>query len=724
MALRARIGDHAGRADCLSSVGTVLMGMGRLPEALEKYNAALATFQRLKDQEGIAIALNNVATVERTMGEFGQAKRHHEEALEILRRFGEKRNVAMAIANIGTVDDALEQWDAARARFAEALVMMRALGDKPGEAFVLSNLGVTQKKQGEYEAALRTFEAALQIYRAVGNRRASIDLLINTSATLRRLGRLEDAQRAQDEAAALLTEVHDLPASARIAWGNAQLQFQRGRFQETLALVDKGLAIVNEVVGGLAGGESAGVRDTFAGLFDIGYRAALAAGDPNALVGLVERGRAGSLREALGSRAELEAAVIPAGLLAELEAARGAQASAYRATRRAQQRRIRKAMREGKAAYEKARLEVTRVTKRIEREAKRSAGVTLSDPDSLAEIQARLDSGSVLLYYLITSESCFAIVVRKEQARIVKLASVPQLDAALDALFDGDLAIDPKATGSLEKLVVEPLGLAEDVRRVLVSPMGRLGYVPFGLLMPGRTVAYMPSGTTEGQLRSEVASSGSGILALGDPSYGTSTKARARGGWGPLTQLPGTREEVERVGTVRLLGDQASETGLRAAIDAKAGARWRAVHFACHGLVDVVRPHLSALALTADKRSDGFLTAMEIHGLKLPADLVVMSACETGKGRTYRTEGIVGLTSAFIFAGSPRVICSLWKVDDAATQALMIKFYELWNPKQGAALSAAVALKQAQAYIRDHPKQPKWKHPYYWAAWVLWGLPD
>ena len=74
-----------------------------------------------------------------------------------------------------------------------------------------------------------------------------------------------------------------------------------------------------------------------------------------------------------------------------------------------------------------------------------------------------------------------------------------------------------------------------------------------------------------------------------------------------------------------------------------------------------------------------------------------------------------------LFAGAPRVLCSLWKVDDEATQALMIKFYELWNPKEGEGLAAPEALKQAQAHVRA---QEKWKHPYYWAAWVLWGLPD
>ena len=150
--------------------------------------------------------------------------------------------------------------------------------------------------------------------------------------------------------------------------------------------------------------------------------------------------------------------------------------------------------------------------------------------------------------------------------------------------------------------------------------------------------------------------------------------------------------------------------------------RWRAVHFACHGVVDPVRPLRSSLVLTADDDNDGFLTALEVLRMQIPADLAVLSACETGTGKLVGGEGIVGLTRAFMYAGTPRVLCSLWKVDDEATAALMTKFYEVWNPKDGKpGLPTAEALRQAQEYVRT---QERWKHPYYWAAWVLWGLPS
>jgi CHAT domain-containing protein len=146
----------------------------------------------------------------------------------------------------------------------------------------------------------------------------------------------------------------------------------------------------------------------------------------------------------------------------------------------------------------------------------------------------------------------------------------------------------------------------------------------------------------------------------------------------------------------------------------------RAVHLACHGHLDTEMPLLTGLVLSHRE----VLSLDHVYRLRVPADLVVLSACETGKGKLLRGEGVMGLVRAFFFAGAPRVICSLWKVDDEATRALMVEFYELWNPPSEAdrpALPAAMALKQAQEFVGSHEK---WKHPYYWAAWVLWGLPD
>ena len=143
---------------------------------------------------------------------------------------------------------------------------------------------------------------------------------------------------------------------------------------------------------------------------------------------------------------------------------------------------------------------------------------------------------------------------------------------------------------------------------------------------------------------------------------------------------------------------------------------WRALHLACHGLSDTERPTLSSLALTPAEGDDGLVTVLDVFRMTAEADLVVLSACQTGRGNVVQGEGIIGFTRAFMFAGASRVIVSLWKVDDAATHALMVKFYELWKTKP-----AATALREAQEFVKGHEK---WRHPYYWAAWQLWGLPE
>jgi CHAT domain-containing protein len=144
------------------------------------------------------------------------------------------------------------------------------------------------------------------------------------------------------------------------------------------------------------------------------------------------------------------------------------------------------------------------------------------------------------------------------------------------------------------------------------------------------------------------------------------------------------------------------------------------VHFATHGLIDSVHPELSGLVLSLVDREgraqDGFLPAFEVFNLNLPADLVVLSACRTALGKDIRGEGLVGLTRAFMYAGTPRVVASLWKVDDSATAELMKRLYAgMLGPKR---LRPAAALRAAQLGLwRDKA----WSAPYYWAAFVLQG---
>jgi CHAT domain-containing protein len=148
-------------------------------------------------------------------------------------------------------------------------------------------------------------------------------------------------------------------------------------------------------------------------------------------------------------------------------------------------------------------------------------------------------------------------------------------------------------------------------------------------------------------------------------------------------------------------------------------AQFRYLHFATHGLLDSVHPELSGLVFsTVDEHGrprDGLLRLHEIFGLRLHADLVVLSACQTALGREIKGEGLVGLTRGFMYAGAPRVIATLWNVDDRATAELMRHFYQSLLKEHS---TAAVSLRAAQLTLMQ---DPRWSSPYYWAGVVLQG---
>jgi CHAT domain-containing protein len=168
----------------------------------------------------------------------------------------------------------------------------------------------------------------------------------------------------------------------------------------------------------------------------------------------------------------------------------------------------------------------------------------------------------------------------------------------------------------------------------------------------------------------------------------------------------------------KALGFEAS----RATINRTDLSRYRIVHFATHGIVDYQHPELSGLVLSlVDEKGnpqDGFLRMHDIYNLKLPVDLVVLSACNTGLGREVKGEGFIGLTRSFMYAGAGGVVASLWKVDDDATAEFMKHFYESIFQK---GMTPAAALREAQIAMWQ---QPRWQSPYYWAAFVIQGKYD
>ncbi len=723
-------GDKRGAAGTLANIGAVHQRLGDYARALSIYEDALELLQELGDEKRIVAALANTALVHQELGHYAKALAMLEGALERQQTLDDKQGVATTLGNIGNIHQSLGDRAKALSFHERALRQRRALGDKWGVALSLSNIGVVQEHLGEPAKALATLELALEQKRALGDKRGAAMTLRHIGRVHLALGDHAKARRALERSVSAARSLRAAPILVTALKRLAHLHLAMGKPSRALARAREALREAEGLLGGLDGEQGATARGQHTNLFAVGVLAAAREGEPAEALTFLESGRAGSLLDALDKREALrwKAESLPPDLRQEDREARAAEKVARRAYDRATRRGKLIASRAAATVLSDATERVRAIDGRIQRDLKKrlkqQAGLFYPRPKTIYDIQDALEADQALVLYGLCLDEALALVLRPDGERIVELGKASDVQAACAALDASDADVDPaKALAALKALLVDPLKLGKDVKQVMVSPEGPLCYVPFGALFQ-QTVAMTPSGTTHVLLLDEEREAGTGVLSLGSPDYsGVSDRAKAiyyRGR--SLSPLPATAPEATTVGTVSLIGAKASEAGLRVSL--KEQKRWKAVHFACHGLIDVDRPMLSSLALSRAGEDDGFLTALEVLRMQIPADLAVLSACETGRGRVVKGEGILGLTRAFMFAGAPRVICSLWKVDDAATKALMVRFYELWNPKDGKkGLGAAAALRKAQAFVRDHPNG-KWKHPYYWAAWVLWGLPN
>ena len=335
-----------------------------------------------------------------------------------------------------------------------------------------------------------------------------------------------------------------------------------------------------------------------------------------------------------------------------------------------------------------------------------------------------------------------------------------------------------EASSQLSRMVIDPVASLLGEKRVLVVADGALRLTPFALLqLPAKSepadaktsrllideheIVSLPSASVLAVQRRElqgrktapyavavlanpvfdssdprlrnVKKTGTGQSEAGkqtkltgslssDPSTGGKRLSESVMGATTVSWLPHSREEakaiedvVPRGQTMLALDFKAS----RATATSQTLSQYRIVHFATHGITDPDHPELSGIILSLvdenGAKQDGYLRLHEIYNLKLPAELVVISACESGVGKQLKGEGLIALTRGFMYAGAARVVASLWKVDDAATAALMTEFYKEMFTK---AKKPAAALRAAQLTIST---QTRWHDPYFWAGFIIQG---
>jgi CHAT domain-containing protein len=365
-----------------------------------------------------------------------------------------------------------------------------------------------------------------------------------------------------------------------------------------------------------------------------------------------------------------------------------------------------------------------------------------------------LSRDGVLLEYLLGEPQSYLIRVSPESAKLYILPAKEKIEGSLRGYLKliSDRALDPRAgIEAAERIgrAIIPLEADESVgnaKALIVIPDGILYYLPFEALrvrdkkgskylIERKVISYCPSATTLAVLKDskDPGKWTKDLLAVGGAIY-EQKRARDDGRLHQreergrtiyqeegvdLSPLPFSKKEVASIAKLFprndvdiLVGNEANEEALK-----KLPLRdYRIIHFACHGFLNERYPFRSALVLSASggpDGDDGFLQMREIYGLTMNAALVVLSACQTGKGLLERSEGPLGLARPFFFAGARAVISSLWPINDEATVNFMREFYKH--------LIGGYSAGEALRFAKERMLGSRWSHPFYWAGFVLQG---
>ena len=331
-------------------------------------------------------------------------------------------------------------------------------------------------------------------------------------------------------------------------------------------------------------------------------------------------------------------------------------------------------------------------------------------PVRISEIQSSLGADETLLEYFQSDGEIYVFVVDRERVKGLRL-DAPDVDREIErfrrALEAPGSTEHERSARDLYARLVEPVESLIRSPKLVVVPHGGLHYLPFnalkstsGFVIDRWSVRYLPSASAMQHIRAESQEPRRSVLAVGNPDAGPAvpklkhaeTEAVEIGGLFPRSKV--------------LVGKEATETTFR-----RLAGEFGYLHVASHGRFDSESPLGSGLLLAADADNDGLLTVDELFTLQLDAEVVVLSACETGLGRLNPGDDMVGLTRGFMYAGARSVVASLWRVDDAATLALMREFYSNLGH-----LTAVEALRAAQVMAKE-----RYGHPFYWAAFQLTG---
>ena len=758
------LGETVRAAQALTNMGVCYRELGELQAALESLDEARALFEEAGQKSWLARALSSQGDVYASLGDPDRAVSFYRSALELRRAVGDRRGEATTLNRLGNGERDRGNVKSALEVHSEALRLAESLDDPRLRASVQFYLGLDHAAIGQKDSAWSSFQRAIAGMEAVGNRLGEAESRLRGAEVLLSSGDSVGATRELGRALKLAKSTGWAAGEAQIHVATARSLMATAEPQRAVRYLDAAIEIAEMLRTRV---EVPGARATLAGTLHKAYelRADLlmARGDIEGAFAISERARARVLLDLLTNSRRGDKKIVDTSLLARRNRAReGLDMKTMRRLDILSSKHTADRLEIATREVDTALAELDLVESQI-----RQAGGQLRDswaePVDATGARELLDSDTLLLEYMFGESRSFLWVLDAESIEGFELPARETFESLARAFHQALRTPSHRAESSpdlvgqkLSQWLLGPIRNRLDGQRLVVVGDGALHVVPLAALplplganqpagvraepvITRHEVVYLPSAsalaaarrTERGskEPRKKIALFANPVFSAKDPRLGpgpdrtTLSRAQRPAIRGlDLGSLPGTGREANAI--ARMVDDEQILllTDLAARRDSLFGAEiaeYRVLHLATHGIFDVQRPQLSGLVLSlvdeAGNPESGFVSLRDLEQLETRAHLVVLSGCETALGAEIKGEGLVGLPFGFLQAGARQVIASQWKVQDRPTADLMTHFYRaLWQDQ----LTPSAALRKAQLRMRT---DRRWRDPYYWAAFVLWG---
>ena len=733
--------EHPHTATSLNSLALHYVNIGAYQKAEPLYRRALAICEKALGPEhpSTGNSLNSLAVFYDNMGEYQKAVPLLERALSIREKAlgPEHPDTAASLNNLALLYDNMGAYQKTEQLYKRALAICEKNSgpEHPYTAASLNNLGGLYRSMGIYQKAKPLLERALSIReKNLGPEHPdTVNSLSSLALLYDQMGAYQKAEPLYKRAVRLKSQSSEPQKESTVFYNLGFLYLSQGRFEETTVQVKRGIELFESARANIGRGER---RSSFQSTLDDQYgllcATYLAMGQPSQALEALERGRAKSFMDLLGTR--------QVGRSKSKEQTERLALLEDRLTKTREQKSIVIALPKGRktrsvqldqqiSTLDKKRLEVIEEIQKADPEL---ASLVAVAPPSLSEIQSLLGPDVAVVEYYHMGEHVVAgekrerlwiFVVHKDGLHFQSVnVTRTELQKALNDY--ARLLADPNSnqtklqdlSAKLHGWLVAPLDPVMKIvapKTLVVVPWGPLFKVPFASLTPSGknplvtqyNIVVTPSAGLYRYIVKKRSSERDRLYALGNPKTS-------------MSPLPGAELEAKNIARLFekqkiFIREKATEGRIKSGYE-KLG-RPDVVHLACHGIFNESAPQLSYLALTPDQRNDGKLEMHEIFNLDWQGvSLITLSACSSGKGKLGGGQDLVGLMRGFMFAGAPSILASLWDVDDEATRALMVSFYK--NYLSG--MTKPQALRTAQTAMIN---SGKWSHPYFWSAFVLYG---